>query len=73
MAITPEDLTPEAFARFGDVIDVPSAKENKLINEGNTIRYHDLASLSLTHAAGTPLISIFRSTPLPLPITLKSM
>ena len=73
MAITPEDLTPEAFARFGDVIDVPSAKENKLINEGNTVRYHDLASLSLTQAAGTPLISIFRSTPLPLPITLKSM
>ncbi|MCH7741669.1 MAG: ureidoglycolate lyase [Proteobacteria bacterium] len=73
MAITPEDLTPEAFARFGNVIDVPSAKENKLINEGNTVRYHDLASLSLTQAAGTPLISIFRSTPLPLPITLKSM
>ncbi len=73
MVITPEDLTPEVFAPYGDVIDVQSAKEDQVINEGNTVRYHDLANLSLTEAAGTPLINIFRSTPLPLPITLKAM
>lgn len=73
MAITPRDLTSTAFAPFGDVIDLTCAKEIRTINDGNTIRYHDLAKLTLTHDEGTPLLSIFRSSPLPMPITLQSM
>jgi ureidoglycolate lyase len=73
MAITPEQLTAEAFSRFGDVIDVQSARDCRVINGGNTHRYHNLARLSLTADRGTPLVNVFRSTPLPLPVTLKSM
>jgi ureidoglycolate lyase len=38
----PEPLTSEAFESFGDVIELPSAK-NFPINKGFTIRHHDLA------------------------------
>lgn len=73
MVITPQDLTQASFAPFGDLIDLSTAKESRAINDGNTTRYHDLAKLTLTENRGTPLVSIFRSTPLPLPITLLTM
>jgi ureidoglycolate lyase len=44
-----------------------------IINQGNTHRFHDLAKLTLTDAGGKAGVSIFRSTPLPIPLTLKSM
>ncbi len=73
MAITPRDLTQTAFAPYGDVIELSSAKETRTINDGNTIRYHDLATLSLTESGGTPLLNLFRTSPLPLPIKLQNM
>jgi ureidoglycolate lyase len=73
MAITPRDLTQTAFAPYGDVIELSSAKETRTINNGNTIRYHDLANLSLTESGGTPLLNLFRTSPLPLPIKLRNM
>ncbi len=69
----PKSLTASSFARFGDVIELSSAKEERLINDGNTRRYHDLAELSLDKDGGIPLISIFRSTPLAMPLELTSM
>lgn len=71
--IVPEPLTPGAFSPFGDVVCASEAAEERVINEGNTTRFHDLATLSLTGNHGTPLVNIFRSSPLPLPITLTMM
>ena len=71
--VIPTPLSAEAFAPFGDVIETNSAKEKRDINEGNTVRYHDLAELTLTTHNGKPLINIFRTTPLSMPIKLKMM
>jgi ureidoglycolate lyase len=69
----PEPLTAEAFAPYGDVIAVDQARERRTINYGHTLRFHDLARLDLNAEQGKPLISIFRSTPLPPPIPIKVM
>lgn len=71
--LKPEPLTAEAFAAYGDVIECASAKELRNINYGQTERYHDLAALDLAAENGKPLVSIFRSTPLPRPIAVKVM
>lgn len=71
--VIPVPLTPEAFKPFGDVIEASSLHEQRLINEGNTTRFHDLAELTLNHDGGKPGVSIFRSVPLPAPATLKFM
>ena len=73
MQCIPEILTAQSFSKFGDVIETDSANDKKLINDGHTIRFNDLATLSLSENNGTPLINIFRSTPLPMPITIKMM
>jgi ureidoglycolate lyase len=70
--LTPIPLTPEAFAPFGDVI-ATAGHEPRIINEGLTERYHDLAKVETTPDGGHALINIFRSTPKPLPITVTSM
>lgn len=71
--LKPEPLTAAAFAPYGDVIECATAKELRNINYGQTERYHDLARLDLTAENGQPLVSIFRSTPLPRPIAVKVM
>lgn len=68
-----EALTQEAFSAFGDVIEVSDTKETRTINEGNTLRYHDLARLTLSSESGQPAISIFRSQPQHLPFAIKLM
>ncbi len=72
ITITPDPLTSDAFSAFGDVIATGSG-ENRSINDGNTTRYHDLASLDLTEANGRPTVNIFRSNPLPQPLQLTMM
>ncbi len=71
--LIPEDLNPEAFLPFGDVITTGTAAEQRLINDGHTVRFHNLAALSLTADKGVPLVSIFRSTPLPLPLKITTL
>ena len=46
-----EPLTREAFAPFGDVIELEGAKQIP-INLGTTIRYHDLANVDVPGAPG---------------------
>lgn len=65
-----EPLTREAFAPFGQVIDMDGA-EHFPINGGNTERYHDLARVELGGAHPRPLISVFRGQPFTLPLTLS--
>jgi len=71
--LTPIPLSAEAFAPFGDVIEVRESVQHYLINEGNTLRYHDLAQLDVAAEDGRAIVSIFRSTPLAQPISIKLM
>lgn len=68
-----EPLQASSFAPYGEVIEVGQAREQRLINYGNTVRFHDLARLELDADEGRSLVSIFRSTPLARPIALKVM
>ena len=67
-----EPLTRDAFALFGDVIELAGAKEIP-INLGTTIRYHDLAKLDVGDEGGRPLVNVFRGQPRTLPFEVKMM
>ncbi|MEM9028267.1 MAG: ureidoglycolate lyase [Pseudomonadota bacterium] len=67
--ITAVPLTSEAFAPFGDVIDMRGAPSFQF-NSGMCDRYHDLARL---HVAGTDArlnISLARARPYALPVSV---
>ncbi len=54
-------LTRDAFAQFGDVIEMDGAKHFP-INDGNVERYHDLASVMIdVESDGKAIISFFRA------------
>lgn len=72
-SVTPKPLTAKAFAPYGDVIEVAPDVRNYPINHGYTTRYHDLAELDLTAEGGKAAVSIFRSSPLPMPVQVKVM
>ena len=73
MRLTSEPLTAAAFAPFGDVIETSADCERRTINAGVTERLHDLAQLTLDAQGGRPCLSIFRTTPLPLPLELSML
>lgn len=66
-------MTAEVFAPYGDVIEASAAAETIRINEGNTLRFHDQMAVDVADGGGEPCVSIFRSTPLVAPITIKMM
>ena len=68
--ITIEPLTREAFAPFGQVIEMAGAHHYP-INAGMTERYHDLARIELGGVHPRPMISLFRGQPYALPLSLK--
>ncbi|WJF89148.1 ureidoglycolate lyase [Paraburkholderia bonniea] len=70
--LTIEPLTRDAFAAFGDVIELDGAKQIQ-INLGTTIRYHDLAQVDVTDEAGRPLVNLFRGQPRTLPFEVKML
>ncbi len=70
--LRPERLTREAFAPFGDVIELEGARHFD-INLGSTVRYHDLAAVDTATDGGHPLINLFRGQPVSLPRTLTMM
>ncbi len=63
MDLTPEPLTPDAFAPFGEVLD--AAGPFRLINEGLCRRHHDRATLDTGDARAG--ISVFLAEPRALP------
>lgn len=69
--LTAAPLTREAFAPFGDVIQVDDRVESFPINGGNTQRYHDQAQVQVLGDNARPIISIFRSQPYRFPISLE--
>ena len=67
-----EPLTASAFAPFGDILSMETARI-KTINEGHTLRHDFDARLSLSSAGGHPALSLFRAAPLPEPLHLAMM
>jgi ureidoglycolate lyase len=69
--LRPEPLTRQAFAAFGDVVEMRQGMGHA-INGGTSWRWDDAAMLDLTGAGGRPMLSLFRTQPatLPMPITL---
>jgi ureidoglycolate lyase len=65
-----EKLTKQAFASFGDVIEIEGA-EQRAINQGFATRFHDLAKIDV--GDGEAIISIFTAIPRPYPIAVKLM
>jgi ureidoglycolate lyase len=61
-------ISAEAFAPFGDVLSATGAPD-KIINQGNCGRYHDLARLDLH--GGRAGVSLFDAKPRSLPYRLE--
>ncbi|MGF1753034.1 ureidoglycolate lyase [Vibrio makurazakiensis] len=70
--LTIEPLTKQAFAEFGDVIEVENS-DYFMINNGSTRRYHKLAQADVEEQGGNAIISIFQATPLEYPLTIKML
>jgi ureidoglycolate lyase len=65
-------LTAAAFAPFGNVIET-AGHTARIINEGTSERFDDLAPVDVLANGGRPLISIFKATPRPLPFKVKRL
>jgi ureidoglycolate lyase len=65
-----EPLTKNAFAPFGDVVDIDGTDPRE-INQGFAQRFNDLADIDVCD--GQTNISIFTATPRPHPIAIKLM
>ena len=72
LSLTPQPLTVEAFAAFGDVIEARSDTTIN-INQGTSQRFHDLARVDVSSGDGHPLVNIFRASPYPEPLVLVMM
>ena len=70
--LIPAPLTRDAFALFGEVIEVDGAHRME-INDGTTERFHNLATVDVTSEGGYPLINIFRGQPRPKPIHIRAI
>ncbi len=68
--ISTEPLRRDAFAPFGQVIEMDGATHFS-VNAGRAERYHDLARVEFGGVNPRPLISLFRGQPYALPLTLK--
>lgn len=68
--LTPEPLTAEAFAPFGEVIEASDRAERTAINYGSTTRFNDLARIDVADEGGHAIVSLFRARPLD-PLVLK--
>ena len=65
-------LTGAAFAAFGEVIELRDAEQIS-INDGLTTRFHDLFTIDVGEDGGRPVVSVFRTAPLPLPHRVRVM
>ncbi len=66
MSLRAENLTPEAFAPFGEVLEAVGA--HAIINEGLCRRYTDLARIDI--GAGRPGVSLFAAEPRAWPVAV---
>lgn len=69
ISLTPQALTADAFAPFGDVIET-GANTPLAVNAELAQRYNDLAFIDAGDEGGRPNVSIFVSKPRPLPVVI---
>ena len=62
--MTPEPLTAEAFAPFGNVIEARDGAMKLDINQGHAVRYDRLAEVDVADGGGTAIVSLFWARPL---------
>ena len=62
--LTPEPLTAEAFAPFGNVIQASDDAVKLDINQGKAVRYDRLAEIDVADGGGVGVINMFRARPL---------
>src|SRR5262245_37307120 len=67
-----ERLTPEAFAPFGDVIELNGVSPAS-INQGFADRYNDLAKVDIAASNGAPCVAIFEARARPIPVEIRLM
>ena len=72
MAVVIQQLSRDAFATFGDVIEA-GAGELISINDGTTKRHNDLAQVDVAAEGGRPIISIFESRPFGFPLEIHML
>ncbi len=70
--ISVNELTPKAFAPFGEVVDA-SLKAPLDINQGFAKRFDDLAAIDVAAGQGEVKVSLFATHARPLPIEIKLM
>lgn len=68
-----ENIDLDNFSEFGHVINKELTSEEIPINQGTTIRHHNISDLELNNEGGVPAISIFSGSPRNLPIEIKIM
>ncbi len=71
--LTPRPLDADSFRPFGEVIEPDNATEIRLINNGTTTRFHDIAPVDVASGGGHALISIFRGKPFALPLEIAML
>ena len=69
LTIKPQPLTREAFAPFGDVIQIEGSNQFE-INSGYTTRVHDLIDIQLGGESARAQLSFFLGRPRPLEIKM---
>lgn len=72
LALKAEPLSREAFAPFGDVIDINS-RTGEPINEGKALRYRDLANLDVMAEDGRPALGWVRAQPQDMPLRVRRL
>lgn len=72
VSLAVQPLTKDAFAPFGDVVTTDGA-ELRLINQGSTERFHDLAAIDVEDSGGRAIVSLFRGQPFAPPIDISMM
>ena len=68
--LTARQLTAEAFAPFGTVIDKAGALPRPM-NAGKARRFHDLATVQVSGAAADAVVGLVEAEPYDLPLTFR--
>ena len=70
--LIPHPLTKEAFAPYGQVIDMDE-QDSFLINEGTTRRFDAIAQIDVAAENGVPVLSIFRAEKRNFPFVIQML
>jgi len=72
LALPVEPVSKQAFEPFGTVVTIDGA-EKRIINEGTTVRHHDLTPVDVGDEEGRVCVSLFRSDARPKPIAIRML